>query len=175
MWLQGPAELQSILAGLMKPHTDTNDWPRRFSSQRGIRGPGQKQVRSYRPQKHKLRASSRASETRKHTQLKGQEMFYLNIFMVVWLRKTLDFYWAVPYSALFFSSVEWESDSTFFVWINWIRWDRRLLKKKKISLTCCEIFLLVFLLRDWDTSPKMSLLIVSKAKMQKHCEHKICF
>lgn len=67
----------------MKPHADTNDWPGCLSSQQGIRGPGQKQAGSYRPQKHKLRVSSHASEKEKHTALKGQEMFYLNIFTVV--------------------------------------------------------------------------------------------
>lgn len=32
--------------GLMKPHTDTNDWARCFSSRRGIRGAGQRQGHS---------------------------------------------------------------------------------------------------------------------------------
>lgn len=32
--------------GLMKPHTDTNDWARCFSSRRGIWGAGQEQVHS---------------------------------------------------------------------------------------------------------------------------------
>lgn len=32
--------------GLMKLHTDTNDWARCFSSWRGIQGTGQRQVRS---------------------------------------------------------------------------------------------------------------------------------